>query len=642
MENQENNPIQTEEQKMQVENLEESVVDLPEDVEVESDEHESTDEYADAHQELPDFDQMSVNELITAAERLLEREDLQLAKAEMEALYQTAIKSLDEVRNEKLHAFVEDGGSEIDFLFEQPQRKTIVHLYREYKQKRRAYYQKLEEQLNLNLEVKQAIIEELRNLPNEEKSVGDKYTRFRELQERWHATGAVPRTASNELWNNFHHHVDNFYDFLRISNQLRDLDFKKNLEAKTELCVEAEALAEKDTDSDSFKVLQNLHAKWKRIGPVERELSEPLWQRFSEASKVVNDKRHEYYKQLRENREQLIAKKQEIVAQMAQVETDKLATHGAWQQAMKRMDALREAFKQVGRVNLPENDAVWESFREANRNFNRAKNQFYKALKADHQKNLEKKQALLDKANAIKDSDDWQATARALKQIQADWKQIGYVPKAESERIWKAFRSACNHFFDRLSAHNAKADAALEDNLVQKQALLVELKAWKSGEKQKEDVAALKMFIKKWKALGPVPRGKREIENEFNSQLDTHFKTLKLNKREAGLIKFENRVHSIIEGDNNREINRFKDDLKKQIEEAKNELRTLENNMLFFAHADEKSPIVKEARRNVARAKENVELLTQKLKMFNKTKDLAAATEVAKAKSEVENSSTEE
>jgi hypothetical protein len=208
---------------------------------------------------------MPLSNLLSEAKKLLDSDQPQLIKEEMEAIQAAAIKTLDEVRNEKLHAFVEDGGSEIDFVYEQPERKEILGIYREYKKNRAAYYKKLEEQLQANLDVKHAIVEEIKNLPNTEGSVPEKYKHFRDLQERWANTGPVPRAESNQLWNNYHHHVDNFYDFLRISNQLRELDFKKNLDAKTELCVEAETLSNEDANRDTFNKLQELHAKWKKL-----------------------------------------------------------------------------------------------------------------------------------------------------------------------------------------------------------------------------------------------------------------------------------------------------------------------------------------------------------------------------------------
>jgi hypothetical protein len=599
--------------------------DLTDVAEVESDEHSEVDEYAAEHKELPEYGQMAVKELVLEADKLLKSREAHEVKDEIEAIYSTVIKALDEVRNEKLHQFVEEGGHEIDFFYDQPERRAIQQLYKEYKTKRREHYRKLEEQLSANLDVKKAIIEELKALPNEEGSVNSKYNRFRDLQDRWHNTGPVPRTESNELWNNYHHHIDNFYDFLRISNQLRDLDFKKNLEAKTALCEEAEALDGVEVGPDSFKALQDLHAKWKRIGPVDRLHSEPIWERFSEASKKVHDKRHEFYRELRVEREKLIERKQEIVAALLSINVDDFKTHGAWQTGIKTVNALRDEFKNIGRINLAANDVVWEEFRNANRAFNQAKNAFYKELKADHQKNLDLKHALLNRANELKESTDWRAAANELKRIQSDWKNIGYVPKVESDKIWKEFRHACNHFFKRLTDHHKEAEKELFANLETKKALFEKLKAWKPTDAKDKGVSEIKEIISQWKSAGRLPHENAGLDNDFSSLLDAHFKTLNLNKREATLIHFENKVSTMLDSDRLRQLDREEEELSKKIEEAKKELNQLENNILFFAHVDKKNPIVRDAQKNIDRQKEFVELLISKLKMMRKMQREAAA-----------------
>ena len=233
---------------------------------------------------------------------------------------------------------------------------------------------------------------------------------------------------------------------------------------------------------------------------------------------------------------------------------------------------------------------------------------------------MERKQTLLAKAEELKDSDDWHNTANELKRIQADWKKIGYVPKSESDKIWKEFRSACNHFFNRLTAHNKDRDKQFEGNLKVKQELLKELKEWDPTDK-KDGKKELKAYINKWKEAGRVPRGNREIENEFNTLLDEHFKTLKINRKEASMIRFENKVHTLIDSENKRELNKQADILYRKIEDAEKELRQLENNIQFFAHADENSPIVKEANRNITRQKEQIELLKEKRKQLREMRN---------------------
>ena len=587
-------------------------------VEVETDEQE-VDEYASEGKELLDYAHMPLDKLAAEAENLLATHEAKDIKDEMEAIHSAAMAHFDEERTEKLHAFIEDGGVEMDFQFDQPLKWKILDFYKAYKHKRHLYYKQLEEELNVNLDVKKTIIEAIKELPNTEGSVPDKYKQFRDYQDRWKNTGPVPRAESNELWNNYHHHVDNFYDFLHISNELRDLDFKKNLEAKTMLCEEAEALSELESNADTFKALQDLHKKWKQTGPVDREHREPMWERFSLASSKIHDKRHAYYQGLRASREELLNQKREIIEKMAAIDMAALKSHSAWQKAIKEVNALRDAFKEVGRINLPENDKLWESFREINRAFNKGKNEFYKELKGQHQKNLERKRELLAKAQELSTSEDWREASNQLKRIQSEWKTIGYVPKNESDKIWKAFREACNLFFNRLTKHNKQLDKDLEANLVVKNEILERLNAWTAPEGGKGNgMKELKAFINEWKEAGRVPRSEKEIDNEFNKTLDNHFTTLKLNKKEASLIRFENKVHNLIEGENDRQLDREQEILQRKVDEAIKDLNQLENNILFFAHADQNNPIVKEARRQIDNQKEQIELLKSKVKMIRK------------------------
>lgn len=621
MEEKEKNDLQQEEIAKNQNEVIEEVTDSEADadtMEVETDENTEVDEYAHESKDLPDYEHMSIEQLVTEAEKIAEETEVQHFKEEMETLYNVATNHFEEERSVKLHEFVENGGAEMDFFWDQPLRRKLQDAYKKYKAKRHDYYKKLERQLAANLDVKKEIIEAIKDLPNQPGSVPEKYKVFRDFQDRWKDTGPVPRAESDELWKNYHHHVDNFYDFLRISNELRELDFKKNLELKTALCEEAETLAEKDSNPNTFKALQELHAKWKQVGPVDREHREPMWERFSAATKSIHDKRHQYYEELRGKRSELLQQKKEIIEKMAQLELSKLKTHSAWQAIIKEANQLRDAFKKIGRINLPENDELWNKFREINRNFNQEKNAFYKSLKSKHQENLKLKKDLLEKAEELKNSSEWKDAANQLKRIQSEWKKIGYVPKNESDKIWKQFREACNHFFNRLSEHNKEIDQAFENNLKAKQEILEKLKAWSPEGEKSAGKKEIKKFIDEWKEAGRVPRHAKDIENEFNNLLDQHFTALKINKKESALMRFENKMHALAEGENDRQLDREADQIQRQIDDAKKELNQLENNIQFFAHADENSPIVKNAMKSITRQKEQIELLEEKKRLLRK------------------------
>ncbi|NVK26824.1 MAG: DUF349 domain-containing protein [Flavobacteriia bacterium] len=606
-----------------------------------TDEHEEDDQYADQHDELPDYDHQKNEELLQAAEHWSKHDDIRKAKNHIEAIRTALLKRLDAERDEKKEEFLANGGVEIDFHYDQPDRNKFRQYYGEFKDRRRNYRKKLEEELQLNLQVKKNIIESIKEIPGSEGSAQDKYKQFRDLQERWRNTGPVPRAESRDLYNNYHFHVDQFYDFLRISNELRELDFKKNQAAKEELITKAEELSKTEVSPETFTELQRLHKLWKEIGPVERDIRDAMWEKFSEATKLIHEKRHAYYEELKASREERLAQKKQFVDEMEALDLSKFKTHRHWQKAIQAMNQLRDAFKKQGRINLPGNDELWERYSEINRKFNRTKNAFYKELKREQRENLDKKKALLAKAEELKDSDNWKDAANELKKLQREWKTVGFAPRAESDKVWNEFRAACNHFFERLKSKNSERDKEFEGHYDSKVKLLEKVEAFEP--KGKSGVDTLKEFIEEWKGIGPVPRDKKDIEGKFNTVLDKHFKTLKIDKKESAMIRFENRVQHIAQDGDDRAMEREQDGLRRKIDEAMKELRQLENNMGFFAHSNPDNPLVKEAQKNIDRQKEQVELLKDKLKLLKKIDEAPAEPEapVEEPKSEEPSADTE-
>lgn len=582
-----------------------------------TDEHEEDDQYADQHDELPDYDHESNEKLIEAARHWSKHDDIKPARNHIEAIRTSLLARLDAERNEKKEEFIANGGVEIDFQYDQADRRAFREIYTAFRERRRNYRKQLEEQLQLNLNVKKSIIEAIKIIPESEGSAQDKYKQFRELQDRWRDTGPVPRAESRDLYNNYHFYVDQFYDFLRISNELRELDFKKNQSAKEELIAQAEKLAETEVTPETFATLQRLHKSWKEIGPVERDIRDAVWEKFSEATKKIHEKRHSFYEDLRSSREERLAKKKEFVDLMDSLDLSGFKTHRDWQQAIAKMNEWRDNFKKLGRIPLPGNDELWERYSEINRTFNRTKNNFYKELKREQRDNLEKKKALLNRATELKDSTDWKNASDELKGLQRKWKSTGFAPRAESDKIWNEFRAACNHFFERLKARHSEQDAANEAHFEKKKALLDEVAAF-DPVKADKGVDKLKAYIDEWKKIGPVPRNKKEIESEFNALLDKHFGALKIDKKQSAMIRFENRLHHMAQGGDHRAIDKESDQLRRKIDEAVRELNQLENNMGFFAHSDPNNPLVREAQKNIDRQKEQIELLKEKLQLLNK------------------------
>lgn len=581
--------------------------------EVESDDNHEEDQFAKEELEIPDYSAMTNETLLEEANRLLQMNIVSI-RDHFEALKAALYKHLDDEKAGKLAEFVEAGNAEMDFEFIQPIKDKFKTVYSAYRSKRDAYYKELGEKLATNLDVKKAIIEEIKGLPNKEGvRVPEKYKQFRELQDRWREVGPVPKGDSGTLYNNYHFHVNNFYDFLRISNELREMDFKKNLKAKEALCEQAEKMSEKDIQKGAFEELQKLHKAWKEIGPVDREHSDAIWERFSEATKAIHNKRHEFFEKLKVNQEEKLVEKELVLKEIEELVKKPVSAHGAWQKAIKDLDALRQKFKSFGPIHHPKNDEIWERFREANREFNRAKNNFYKGLKKQQSANLNLKKELLAKVEEIKDSDNWKDTAAELKRIQVQWKKIGYVPKAESDKIWEEFRNACNHFFNRLTQYNNGLDEAFKDNLVKKQKMLKEVEAFKISEDGKADMAKLQEMIKTWRSHGRVPRAEKEIETTFSQVIDKKFEGLKIEKNQGILMRFENKLSSFLESNDKFKLDKEFDLVRRKIDEAKKEMMQLQNNISFFAHVDDSNPMVKEVNKNISRLEEQVESLKAKL-----------------------------
>ena len=586
------------------------------DVEVDSDEEEE-DVFAKEDLELPNYADFEASNLVSEAENLLKSESVNRIKEHIDSIRTNLLSQLNAEKEEKLKEFIESGGNAIDFEFIQPLREKFRMVYSEYRAKRKKFYQELEDKLQANLVSKQEIIEKLKELTNKDESIGSHFKEFNDLQAEWKNIGPVPRNESNDLWKTYHHHIDNFYSFIQINKELRDLDFKKNKEKKEKLISEAAALAKEENLTSAFKKLQTLHKKWKEIGPVEREIREEMWERFSEMTKALHEKREEWYEGLKEEREKLIAKKRELLGKVSSLPFHKIDTHQRWQDCIKGINAVREEFRKIGRVQHPDNDKVWEEFRGLVKQFNKAKNDFYKNLKKEHTKNLDRKRALVAKAEELKDSLDWKNATDEFKRIQADWKKIGHVPKSESDKIWKEFKSNCNHFFNRLTDFNKNKDKELEVNFAKKQERLIEIEGF-DPRASKQPVEELKTIIKEWRAIGMVPRATKQIEQDFNKLIDSKFSELDLNRAEAEKIKFENKLEQLA-NEGLGELRREQDFLRRKIDEGVKELNQLENNINFFSSSsNSKSPLIKEVEKKIEQQKSNVQALKDKVSLIGK------------------------
>lgn len=566
--------------------------------------------------EEKDYHGMSLDVLVLELEKLVKNEKVQAIKKHVDEIKNEFNLKFNALLEEKKEDFVSKGGNVIDFHYSIPLQRSFKEAYNDFRSRLNAHYKNLEKNLKDNLSNRLEIIEEIKGLMNDvEDSINTKYKQFKNLQERWKSAGPIPRDKYNNAWNSYHFNVEKFYDLLHLDRDLRDKDFQYNLEKKTKIIERAEELAEDDNTNRAFRELQVLHKLWKEdLGPVAKEYRELIWERFKGATKKINDKRQDYFSQLDSIYEQNLERKNEIIVLIKEKANEAVTSHSSWQNKIKEIEALRDLFFKAGKVPLKTNEATWAKFKDAVREFNHKKNGFYKNLKKDQFDNLKKKQDLIKTALENKDNDDFEATTPLMKKIQNEWKQIGHVPRKESDKIWKQFKEACNGYFDRINEQRNAASEEEEKTLIEKEAVLEELKALELSGDQKADLATIKEYINKWKALGRVPFKKRKVEANFNKTLDGLFKDLDLNKTEAELIKFENKLQDLSNAKDSRVLDNERSFIRKKVDEIKAEINQLENNLQFFKHADESNPLVKSVHTNIKKHKDDLTLWQSKLK----------------------------
>lgn len=563
-----------------------------------------------------DYSKLSELELISELKTVLDSKPVNEIKEVVEIIKNEFNSKFQDELEKNKESFLAEGGNIIDFYFTTPEKKEFDTSYYHYKDKRSNYYKNLQKDQKANLIKREEIIEELKSLFNAKENTSTIYKRFRDIQERWFDAGSIPRDKYNTVWNNYHHHVENFYDILHLDREFRDRNFKQNLEHKLRLIGRAEELTKEENNNKAFRELQMLHKMWKEeIGPVAKEFSDEIWDKFSAATKIIHDKRNQHLEELEAEAEKNVEFKIEIINNINSLtDTAKNKGHQIWQNTIKKVQELRDQFFEAGNVPRSKNKEIWNTFKEATRNFNKEKNAFYKSQKKEQFDNLAKKRELIKVAQDNKDGDDFETLTPLMKKIQTDWKKIGHVPRKDSDKIWKEFKAVCNHYFDRL--HSQKNEANKEEiaNFEAKKVFLDSLKSLSLEGDYKKDIVTITAKIKEWKGLGRVTYNKKNIEQDFNKKLDDLFEKLDLDKKQIELIKFENKLNSFVSEEDDRKLKNEEFFISKKVGEIKNEIRQLENNLLFFKHVKDDNPLVKDVNKNISKQKEQLDTWVEKLK----------------------------
>ena len=534
-----------------------------------------------------DYSGNNNSQLLSIFSELLHTRPVQTIRKNVDAIkiafYKNYRNEVDQLRKK----FIEEGGTIEDFVpptnDEEQRFKT---LFAEYRQKRNEYLAQIETEKEENYQKKLQIIEELKELINSNETLNQTFTAFRDLQHRWKEIGLVPQSVVKDLWETYNLYVENFYNFIKINKELRDLDLKKNYEAKIQLCEEAEALVLEPSVINAFHRLQKLHEQWREIGPVANEYKDQLWDRFREASSKINKRHQEYFDTLKEEQKKNLDLKTELCVKAEELVAAPPVSRKEWNKASEQLIEIQKVWKTIGFAPKKDNTKIYERFRNACDRFFENKRNFYLQIKAEMETNLQLKNEICAQAESIQDSEEWKKTTDELIALQKRWKEIGPVARRHSDAVWKRFRAACDHFFERKAAHFSTIDTQYEENLKQKQALLEELKAFVEREDMANDgFETLKEMQRRWSEIGFVPiKQKDAIQSEYRKVVDAAFAKLRGNEKERHLERFKGKLQSLSsEGNNDRRIRHERDRLYNKMKQLEADIALLENNIGFFS-----------------------------------------------------------
>lgn len=585
---------------------------------------ESEDETLKDRHAIPmmEYETLSMDALVDELEKLALVEKVMSVKEHVEEIKKEFLAKYHHFIEEKKEEFEADKIDESEeFEYHLPLKDKFDNFYKQIKGKQNAHFKSLQNNLTANLTRREEIVEEIKNLINPQENIKDTLKHFNELREEWRTIGPIPRDKYNHVWNNYHFHVENFYDILHLDREARDFDFKHNLEQKQKIIARVEELVVEEDISKAFRELQDLHRLWKEeIGPVDREHREVIWNQFSALTKQMHDKRESLFANQREKENDNLARKHEIIAAIELLATQEVTAHSQWQSLIEKVELLRNSFFSAGKVPNEVNEDTWAAFKTAVRNFNAHKNAFYKDIKKEQNDNLNKKNALVEKAKSLSLSEDFVATTPVMKQIQVEWKEIGHVPRKYSDKVWKEFKQACNAYFDRMKATRNEANSEEMEAFDKKKAYLDVIKEFELIGDHKTDLDAIKAHIEQWKSFGRVPFSRRHVEGKFNKILDALFEKLSLSKKDGDMMRFSNKLEQLAGSDDHRKLEGEKIFIMRKIDEIQSEIFQLENNIQFFTHAKKDNPLVKEVFKNIEKHKDELKTWKDKLKQLRNLK----------------------
>ncbi|MBO5848710.1 MAG: DUF349 domain-containing protein [Bacteroidales bacterium] len=567
-----------------------------------------------------DFSSCNKLQLIEILEETVQDTDVVKIKDKVVSIKSNFLRICKEERDQEMEQFILDGGDKENYEHvEDPLEIRFRAAFNIFRDNKNKFNESLEEQKLANLQLKNAILEELKQLINSEETLKKTYDEFRVLQDRWKEIGQVPAAEITNLWNNYHFLIEKFYDKVKINRELRDLDLKKNLEAKIELCEKTEELLLEKSVTKAFKLLQKYHDEWKEIGPVPQEKKDEIWERFKNTTDKINQIRREHYSKIQDEQQANLDAKVAICEKIEELLNDNISSIGAWQKKSNEVNELFKVWKSIGPAQKKQNDEIWNRFKGSMDLFFNNKKEFFSKLKEQQIDNYNRKIQLCVEAEAIAESREWKKATDQIKKLQEEWKKIGPVPKRHSDKIWKRFRSACDTFFTNKSEHFSGIKGVEDENLRLKRELLERIKAYEITSNRSENMEAIKAFQREWMAIGYVPmKYKEATQDEYRKSIDALFEKMKITQNEISTAEYRNMVEGLKDDPESRDkVRRERNILTNKITKLREEIIVLENNIGFFSNSKQSELMRAEYEKKINRAKNDVKVLEAKLKILN-------------------------
>lgn len=573
-----------------------------------------------------DYSKFSKAELVHKLNEILLNKSIEKVRLSVESIkinfYKKHKVETDAVRKNAEEAGL-NGEEAILAMEPDPLEESLKDLLKRYRDLKSEFNHKLESEKQRNLQEKYKIIDEIKELVNCKESINDTFQQFRELQNKWRAIGVVPQANLKDLWDTYHHFVEIFYDYIKINKDLRDLDLKKNLELKLSICEKAEELILEPSIIRAFKTLQKLHESWREVGPVPNEMKTDIWERFKAITSKINKKHQDYFENLKLTQKKNLESKTILCERAEEININAVKSPKEWEQMYQEMIELQKIWRTIGFAPKKDNNRIYNRFRAACDNFFNHKREFFAQNKEEQLNNLQLKTDLCMQAESLKDSTEWKAATEDLINLQKKWKEIGPVPRKQSDIIWKRFRAACDHFFNHKSQYFDTIDSKYEENYKLKLEIIGEIENYSASENSEENFQKLKDFQRRWSEIGFVPlKAKEEIQKKYREAINKQFDNLKIDESKKNILRFKNKIENISHKPKGENKLRFeRDKYINKLKQIENDIVVWENNIGFFAKSKNAESMIAEVQRKIQQGKDEIKMLEDKVNMIDSMDD---------------------